>query len=106
MEVKAKKDEENKKVKLECKISDTGMGLAEADLNAVFGAYDTYDSRQNSNLIKCKAIERIGSEQRQQLWNYMRLTRIRIGILYNFAPAHDQCERYFLDVKKDNMYAF
>ena len=55
---------------------------------------------------KCKAIERIGSEQRQQLWNYMRLTRIRIGILYNFAPAHDQCERYYLDVKTDNMYAF
>ncbi len=60
----------------------------------------------NEVMIECKAIERIGSEQRQQLWNYMRLTRIRIGILYNFAPAHDQCERYYLDVKTDNMYAF
>ena len=50
MEVKAKKIDDDRKVKLECKISDTGMGLAEADLHAVFGAYDTYDSRQNSNL--------------------------------------------------------
>ena len=57
-------------------------------------------------LIDCKAIECIGAEQRQQLWNYMRLTKISIGILYNFAPVHDQCERYYLDNKTGNMYAF
>ena len=44
--------------------------------------------------------------KRQQLWNYMRLTKISIGILYNFAPVHDQCERYYLDNKTGNMYAF
>ena len=44
--------------------------------------------------------------KRQQLWNYMRLTKISIGILYNFAPVHDQCKRYYLDNKTGNMYAF
>ena len=57
-------------------------------------------------MIECKAIDCIGTEQRQQLWNYMRLTKISIGILYNFAPVHDQCERYYLDTKTGNMYAF
>lgn len=56
--------------------------------------------------IECKAINTLGPEQRQQLWNYMRLTGIRIGILYNFAPFHDQCERYYLDPDKKVMYAF
>lgn len=56
--------------------------------------------------IECKAIERLGSEQRQQLWNYMRLSKMRIGILCNFAPVHDQCEHYYLDVDTDEMYCF
>ena len=56
--------------------------------------------------IECKAVETLGSEQRQQLWNYMRLTGVRIGLLYNFAPVHDQCERYYLDTETKQMYAF
>ena len=57
-------------------------------------------------LVECKAIEALGSEQRQQLWNYMRLTKLRVGILYNFAPILDQCERYYLDVNTNQMYMF
>ncbi len=60
----------------------------------------------NDVLVECKAVDCLGSAQRQQLWNYMRLTKISIGILYNFAPVHDQCERYYLDNKTGNMYAF
>ena len=56
--------------------------------------------------IECKAIESIGSEQRQQLWNYMRLTKTRLGILYNFAPTRDQSEHYYFDPETDQMYAF
>ena len=56
--------------------------------------------------VECKATERLCSEQRQQLWNYMRLTKVRIGILYNFAPVKDQCERYYLDTTDNQMYAF
>lgn len=57
-------------------------------------------------LIECKAIERLGLEQRQQLWNYMRLTKVRIGILYNFAPPHDQSEHYYLDTDSNTMFFF
>ena len=56
--------------------------------------------------VECKAIERLGAEQRQQLWNYMRLTKTRIGILWNFAPIRDQNEHYYLDTETDTMYMF
>ena len=56
--------------------------------------------------VECKAIEAIGTEQRQQLWNYMRLAKVRIGILYNFAPIIDQCERYYYDADSQKMYTF
>ncbi|MBO6085819.1 MAG: GxxExxY protein [Acetobacter sp.] len=56
--------------------------------------------------VECKAISSLGIEQRQQLWNYMRLTNTPIGILYNFAPAKDQCEKYYYDVKSKTISAF
>ena len=55
------------------------------------------------NLIMDRRFRR---EQRQQLWNYMRLTSTRIGILYNFAPVKDECERYYLDATTGMMFAF
>ena len=57
-------------------------------------------------VLECKAISSIGSEQRQQLWNYMRLTNTPIGILYNFAPTKDQCEKYYYDPKNKSICAF
>ena len=57
-------------------------------------------------IVECKAISSLGIEQRQQLWNYMRLTNTRIGILYNFAPVKDQCEKYYYDVKTQTIMAF
>lgn len=56
--------------------------------------------------IECKAVESLSSEHRHQLWNYMRLTNTRIGILYNFAPIHDQSEHYYLDADNKMMYIF
>ena len=56
--------------------------------------------------VECKAIAGLGIEQRQQLWNYMRLTGTPIGILYNFAPVKDQCEKYYYDVKTRTILAF
>lgn len=56
--------------------------------------------------IECKAVETLCPEHRQQLWNYMRLTNTRIGILWNFAPMHDQSEHYYLDTDTDIMYMF
>ena len=56
--------------------------------------------------IECKAVEHLSSDHRQQLWNYMRLTNVTIGILYNFAPTFAQCERYYLDTTSQKMYLF
>ena len=56
--------------------------------------------------VECKAISTLGVEQRQQLWNYMRLTNTPIGVLFNFAPALDQCEKYYYDVKTRSITAF
>ena len=57
-------------------------------------------------LIECKAIGHLGSEQRQQLWNYMRLSGIRVGILYNFAPIKDECEKYYYDPEQQAIFMF
>ncbi len=45
--------------------------------------------------LECKAIERLSSHERMQLTNYMRNAGIRIGILYNFAPLLDECEKFY-----------
>lgn len=57
-------------------------------------------------IVECKAAEKLVSEHRQQLWNYMRLMGRPIGILYNFAPPMDQAEHYYLDTEKGIMYMF
>lgn len=57
-------------------------------------------------IVECKAIETLTDAQRQQLWNYMRLTGTDIGILYNFAPSKDQCEKYYYDKEDQQIYAF
>ena len=57
-------------------------------------------------IIECKAVETLGVPHRQQLWNYMRLTKVQIGLLVNFSPVNDQCEHYYLDTATDMMYVF
>lgn len=37
---------------------------------------------------------------------YMRLTGIQYGVLYNFAPVYAQCEKYHYDPKTFKMVAF
>ena len=60
----------------------------------------------NNVFIECKAVEALGAAQRQQLWNYMRLTGVPIGILWNFSPIIDQSEHYYLDTSDGTMYMF
>lgn len=57
-------------------------------------------------IVECKAVEKLITEHRQQLWNYMRLTGMRIGILWNFAPSYDQSEHYYYDPETKRMYLF
>lgn len=56
--------------------------------------------------IECKAAETLCPDHRQQLWHYMRLTKTRIGILWNFAPTRDQSEHNYLDTETDTKYMF
>lgn len=50
LDVDCKRSDDNKTCAFVVKVSDTGCGLNDSDLGAIYGAYDTYDSRQNSNL--------------------------------------------------------
>lgn len=56
--------------------------------------------------FECKAVEKLADVHRQQLWNYMRLAKTPIGILYNFAPPHDQVEKYYLHIESGKISAF
>ena len=57
-------------------------------------------------IVECKAVDNLTDAHRQQLWNYMRLTGINFGVLYNFAPAYAKCEKYFYDPSTSRMLAF
>ena len=37
-------------------------------------------------VIELKAIDRVGDTNRHQLWSYMKLMHMRLGILMNFSP--------------------
>lgn len=50
MEVKNEYISKEHSVTLHCSVSDTGVGLSQVDIEAIFGAYERYDSRQGSNL--------------------------------------------------------
>lgn len=60
----------------------------------------------DSILLECKAVSTLCDAHRQQLWNYMRLSRQPIGILWNFTPVRDQSEHYYLDLHTNIMYFF
>ena len=50
MEVNKEYNNKEHSITLRCCISDTGLGLSQVDIDAIFGAYERYDSRQGSNL--------------------------------------------------------
>ncbi|MBR3643787.1 MAG: response regulator, partial [Parasporobacterium sp.] len=49
LEIGSTRNEAEHTITLKCKISETGRGLTESELNALFGAYNEYDSRQRSD---------------------------------------------------------
>lgn len=48
--IKGHYNEDRSKYIFDCSVSDTGRGLKQADLDAIYGVYSVYDSKQNSNL--------------------------------------------------------
>lgn len=61
---------------------------------------------KNKVFLECKAIEQIGIHERLQLWSYMRAAKVRIGILYNFLPVIDECEKYYYDPETNSISYF
>ena len=45
-------------------------------------------------ILELKAIDRVGEVQRHQLWSYMKLLNIHLGILVNFSPKGVYYEAY------------
>ena len=50
LEVGCERDPEKGNAVFRCMVADTGKGLSRIDIQSLFGMYDTYDSRQSSNL--------------------------------------------------------
>ena len=65
-------------------------------------------------IIEIKSTESICSEHRSQLFNYMRLTHTKRGLLVNFGEKSLRCERYiymeetddFRLINKDNLSSY
>lgn len=57
-------------------------------------------------IVECKAVTKLTNEHRAQLFNYLRLTEVKAGILVNFAPAYIELERYFYDPETKNILTY
>lgn len=49
-------------------------------------------------VIECKSVEQLTINHRAQLYNYLRLTKLPIGILVNFSQKSIVIERYLYNV--------
>lgn len=52
------------------------------------------DIFSNGVIVELKAVTQLCSDHRAQLFNYMRITRLKRGILINFGERSIRCERY------------
>ncbi|MBR6086337.1 MAG: GxxExxY protein [Prevotella sp.] len=60
------------------------------------------DFYYNGIVIELKAVEKIISDHRAQLFNYMRISKQRKGILINFGERSLRAERYVYDEESDH----
>ena len=55
-------------------------------------------------IVECKSVLKLAPEHRAQLFNYMRLMKLPVGILVNFSTKSAQVERYFYDEDQQEIY--
>ena len=67
-------------------------------MNKVYQA----DFVSNGIIIEFKSATMLTSDHRAQLFNYLRITRLKRGILVNFGENHFHAERYVYDEESDN----
>jgi len=56
--------------------------------------------------LELKAVEQLVAAHREQLFNYMRLTKMPIGVLINFNSSKIVPEKYYLDQEHDEVIRF
>ena len=54
-------------------------------------------------IVELKAVEKLGGDNKAQLFNYMRLRKASCGIIVNFAPKYAEVERYLYDAETDDI---
>ena len=57
----------------------------------------------NNIIVECKSVEQLNMNHRAQLFNYMRLTKMPMGVLVNFASRSAVVERYFYNSQKNEI---
>ena len=55
-------------------------------------------------IVEMKSVESLTSEHKAQLFNYMRLLKVSVGILVNFYPRFAEIERYFFNPEDNEIY--
>ena len=50
IDINCERDNDAGQAVFHCTVADTGKGMSQIDIQSLFGMYDTYDSRQSSNL--------------------------------------------------------
>ncbi|MBQ0022283.1 MAG: GxxExxY protein [Prevotellaceae bacterium] len=60
------------------------------------------DFISNNIIVEFKSVSTIIADHRAQLFNYMRITKLRRGILVNFGEDHFHAERYIYDETTDS----
>lgn len=55
-------------------------------------------------VVELKSVEKLTSDHKAQLFNYLRLTKAKVGVLVNFHPKFAEIERYFFDEKTNEIY--
>lgn len=71
-----------------------------------FELHKTYrmDLSVEDVIVELKAVSEILPEHRMQLFNYLRLTKKKYGLLINFGEKSLHCERYLLNSNDNTCY--
>ncbi len=54
-------------------------------------------------IVEFKSVSKLTSEHRAQLFNYLRITKLKYGVLVNYGEDHSHAERYVYD-EEENRY--
>ena len=68
--------------------------------NKIIGEYFADILVDNKVIIEIKAAKNIAIENEAQLLNYLKATKIEVGVLFNFGPKADFKRKVFDNIRK------